>query len=118
MASERRHYQRVPESRECELADQEGGLAPRIIRLVDLSLMGVGFETDLPLELGQVIEFALPTGISVKAKVIRAGEPGLAARYGAEFEEMSFPERRLLRAYLLERMEQLGLEPLDGDYIG
>lgn len=72
--------------------------------IVDLSLGGARFESELPLEAGRKVYLSIEVPLEVFAEVVRVESLGTHFRYGVSFEDLSFFDRWVLRRYLKKRI--------------
>ena len=88
MAGEQRKFQRVPQNLHSELDGGLGGeRSARTIRITDLSAGGIGFESSIPLFVGEIVEFEIPLAhpIRATAQVIWSVTSTEPRKYGAIF---------------------------------
>ncbi|MBI4050905.1 MAG: PilZ domain-containing protein [Elusimicrobia bacterium] len=65
--------------------------------LVDLSEVGAGVETEVPLKKGETIFFKLTVPLDVEARVVYIKENGKRYRYGIRFSKISLFDRWRIR---------------------
>ncbi len=105
MSKEQRKHNRVPATIVTQLHTPDSTLSKGKGCVVDLSLGGMGFESESEFDNNTDIFFTMNLPIEIQGKIVRIDRKGTLKRYGVKFTKLGDVEKLNLDRYITVRFK-------------